>query len=511
MRLAACALSAVLLSGCSWLGMGGQSNGYGTSGGAYGVNCVPGQSASYGQYGQYGQGASYGYDAACAGGSYGVGQGYGGGYGAGQGFGGAYGAGLNGYGAGGAGFGQAGFGAGGAGFGPGGFGAGGAGFGPGGFGASGAGFGPGGAGFGPGGAGFGAGGAGFGPGGAGFGPAGFGAGGAGFGPGIVSPGLAAQGIGGGFGGNTVFSNGGVTTLGAGTQFGTAGFGGNVVGTQFANGQFVNGAAVQNVVGAPIYVPQPFAAPFGVPQLRGVGAALPFGFEVFGGTEFDIDGVAKPGKSRSPSDPGDGSVSPGIAGEFDNVDFNDAFSDGYTIGGAATYDLSRNTTLLASAAFSEKNGQTVDTGSFISGTYADPAHPTLAEFTPDIGAVDRDLEGSFSDFRQYTLEAGVRQYVGNGYGLRPYVGATGGFTYNNDVDVTQTYSDTGEVFAPKTEFIDSGWRPTAAGVIGAEMAVGPRAAIGVETGIRWRDGLKGDIVNNDDRFSIPLNLRGRVAF
>ena len=465
MRLAACALSAVLLSGCSWLGMGGQSNGFGTSGGAYGANCAPVQTASYSQhgqqFGQYGQaalyGGGYGIDPSCAGGSYGVAQGYGAqGYGTGAG---AYGAGfngVNGFGAGGASFGQAGFGAGGAG----------------------------------------------------VGQAGFGQGG--FGPGVVGSGLAAQGIGGGFGGNTAFANGGVTTLGAGAPFGASAYGGNVVGTQFNNGQYVNGAAVQNVVGAPIYVPQPYAAPFGVPQLRGVGAALPFGFEVFGGTEFDIDGTAFNGKERSPSDPGNGGASPGVAGEFNDADFNDVFSDGYTVGGAATYDLSRNTTLIASGTFSEKNGQTVDAGSFLSGTFT-TTPPNLANFTPDPNAVDRDLEAHFDDLEQYTLEAGVRQYVGNGYGLRPYVGATGGFTYNNDVDFTQTFSDTGQVFSPTTEFIDSGWRPTAAGVVGAELAVGPRAAIGVETGIRWRDGLKGEIVNNDDRFSIPLNLRGRLAF
>ena len=509
MRLAACALSAVLLSGCSWLGAGGQGSGFGTSAGAYGANCAPFQSGAYGQYGQqygqYGQAASYagGFDASCAGGSYGVAPGFG----------------QDGFGQGGfgqAGFGQAGFGAGGAGFGPGGFGQagfgpGGAGFGQGGFGPGGAGFGQAGfgqAGFGP--AGFGAGGAGFGPGGfgqagvaqAGFGQSGFGAGDAGFGQAgfgqagfgqgaVISQGLAAQGIGGGFAGNTAF-------------------GGNVVGTQFANGQFVNGAAVQNVVGAPIFVPQPFAAPFGVPQLRGVGAALPFGFEVFGGTEFDIDGVAFNGRERSPSDPGNGGASPGIAGEFDDVDFDDAFSDGYTIGGAATYDVSRDTTLIAQASYSDKNGRTVDAGSFQSGTFT-TTPPDLANFTPDMGAVDRDLEASFTDLEQFTLEAGVRQYVGNGFGLRPYVGATGGFTYNNDVDITQNFVDTGQVFSPTSEFIDSGWRPTAAGIIGAELAVGPRSAIGVETGIRWRDGLKGDIVNNDDRFSIPLNLRGRVAF
>ena len=72
-------------------------------------------------------------------------------------------------------------------------------------------------------------------------------------------------------------------------------------------------------------------------------------------------------------------------------------------------------------------------------------------------------------------------------------------------------DDGTVFSGPDEFIDSGWRPTAAGLVGVEAAVGNRAAVGVETGIRWRDGLKGDFVNNDDRFSIPLSLRGRLSF
>ena len=73
MRLAVCALSAVLLSGCSWLGMGG---GHGSAGGAYGANCVPTGTGFYN-----GNGA-YGGDACGPAGGYGVaGNGYGAGYG----------------------------------------------------------------------------------------------------------------------------------------------------------------------------------------------------------------------------------------------------------------------------------------------------------------------------------------------------------------------------------------------------------------------------------------------
>jgi len=463
MRLAVCALSAVLLSGCSWLGGGGSgfNDGFGASSGAYGANCAPGQAISYGQAGAYG-------GAGCVGGAYGVGQGFGGQGFAGQGF---AGQGFAGQGFGGQGFAGQGFT--------------GQGFGDQGF--AGQGF----AGQGFGGQGFAA------PGfaGQGFGQAGFGQ--TGFGPGAVGAGLTAQGIGGQFNGGN-FGTGGVTTLGSAAPFGAAALGGGIVGSQLANGQFVNGAAVQNVVGAPIFVPQPFAQPFGVPQLRGVGAPLPFGFEVFGGTEFDVDGTLATREVISPSFGGGGQ-----AGTFPAVSYSDAFSDGYTIGGAGTFDVSRNTTLLGQFSFSEKNGRTVDTGSFQAGTFN-----SAGVFTP-IDPAPRDLEGEFSDLRQYTIEGGVRQYVGGNTALRPYVGATGGFAYNNDVDLRQTFVADGTVF-DDSEFIQSGWRPTASAVAGAELAVGPRSAIGIESGIRWRDNLVAN-TDADDRWSIPVKLRGRVAF
>jgi len=312
--------------------------------------------------------------------------------------------------------------------------------------------------------------------------------------------LASQGVAGAYGANTVYSAGSATTLGAAAPYGTAAYGTNVVGTQMTSGQFVNGAYVQNVVGAPIYVPQPYPAPYGVAQLRGVGAAMPFGFEVFGGTEFDVAGDLVSDKAEGPSDGGGGR-----AGAFDAISYSDAFSEGFNVGAETSYDISRNTTLLASAAFSKREGRVVDTGSFESGVY----DPVTGAFTPDIGATARDLTGEFSDLEQYSIEGGVRQYVGHNVGFRPYVGASAGFAYNNDVTLTQTYVDDGTLFNEQ-EFIDSGWRPTAAGVVGAELAVGPRGAIGVETGLRWRDNLKANS-GGDDRLSIPVKLRGRLAF
>ena len=455
MRLAVCALSAVLLSGCSWLGTGGQSAGFGQSGGAYGVNCAP--SGAYG-------GAGYGADAGCGfGGGYDVsGAGYGAGYG-GYGAGAGYGAGYAGYDAGGFGPGAGGFGAGAGGFGPGGFGAGG--FGPGGVGAGGFDTG---AGFGTGVGGFGA--------------------GAGFGTGV-----------GGFG---------TTTLGAAAPFGSAVGGNGVVGTQFSNGQFINGAGVQTVQGAPIFVPQPFPSFVGVPQLRGVGggiaaAALPFGLGLLAGTEFNIGGDLTDPRPGGRADGGGGFAAP-----TPGISYDDAFGDLYTVGGTAEYDISRDTTLLGTFVYGEADGNSVENfGAFTPGTFDSQGNFTA---TTGPGSATRNLTGEFSDLETYTIEGGVRKYVGYNNAFRPYVTGKAGARRNNSVTLTQVDVADGSVFN-ESEFIDSGWNPTAAGLVGAEVAVGQRGAIGIESGIRWTDGLDVAGGGADDQWSIPLNLRGRVAF
>jgi len=405
MRLAVCALSAVLLSGCSWLGVGGQKNvGFNQGqGGAYGVNCGPTQ--GYAQQG-------YAQQVGCAPGQggYGVQQAYGG-----QGYG--------------------------------------------------------------------------------------------------QQAYAGQGYG----------QGSVQTLGSAAPYGAAVGNpyGNVVGTQLSNGQYVNGAAVQNVVGAPIYQAQPYAAAGAAccgPQLRGPARALPFGIEAGIGTSFGIGGDVFGGRPEfSPSGFGPATGGTGSTREVSaqpSISYNQAFDETIEYDVAGTYDISPNTTLLGRVGYSEANGQTVNLG---------------AAFDPNstLGFVDANnaapVFAEFDDLEQIKLEAGVRQYVGgfgNGVtGLRPYVGVTGGAIYNDDVDITQS-SDAfivpdgaGGVTSgidPSIAFIDGGWNPTASAVLGAEYQVGGRTAIGVEAGIRWQDNFD-TLTPSQDRWSVPVRLRGRVSF
>jgi len=292
----------------------------------------------------------------------------------------------------------------------------------------------------------------------------------------------------------------VTTLGAAAPYGAA----------LGGGQY-GGANVQTVQGAPIYVNQPYPV-YGNGGCAGgnfgggcgvVGAAQPFGLEAGVGTSFALGGDFVGAKAAGPAS--DGFGNPDLTGGTTGarvvsaqpaVTYGDAFSEAVELGLAATYDVGPNTTVLGRFGYAEANGRSVNIG-------------TVTE-----GGQTGDLIASFSDLETYTVEGGVRQYVGgfnNGLtGLRPYVGASAGFAYNNDVDVIQSSTAFANGSDPAIQLIDSGWNPTASAVVGAEWQVANSVAIGVESGIRWQDDYD-TALPSEDRWSVPVRLRGRVSF
>lgn len=328
------------------------------------------------------------------------------------------------------------------------------------------------------------------------GMAGYGAGAGGYsaGTGAYGPGMhgthglrGAQNTG-GYGYN---APGAGTMLGANTPYGSA------VGGQYAGG---GASSYQTVQGAPIYVQQPYPAHYGMNAGGGCGyamvpcggAALPFGIEAGVGTDFNIDGDVFPGEVAKPFLGGPGTVS-----DLAAVSYKDAYNEAVHYDLAATYDLDPRTTILGRIGYSEADGQNL-----LVGTVDDGAGTT------------EDLYAQFGDLEQVTLEGGVRRYMGgwnNSFsGVRPYVGATAGFTHNSSVDLTQSSATLVDPTLFTQEYIDAGWTPTASGVLGAEMQVGPRTALGVETGIRWSDDLDTNF-DTGDRWSVPVRLRGRVSF
>lgn len=475
MRLLAISLSAALLSGCSWFGYSGhkQEAGWGAyEGGQYG-QCASGTYGQSGQWSQYGQQGAHG--AGCYGAN-GYGQGMYGQAGYGQ-----AGYGQNGYGSGA--YGQNGYSAGGA------NGMYGAGYGQGGYGAGMSG----------------AGGA--------YGATGYGSGAYGTGAGMTGAGGSGM-YGAGYGIDA--ATGQPVTLGSGASYGSA------VGT-VADGQYAQYAGsgttvggVQQVMGAPIYVQQPYPVYYsgggssyyqgggfyrrgGGLRLRG-GQANPIGLGGFVGGDYAVNGNIFGGKSASPNNPDETLATARV--DSPEIAYDEAFEGGTVIGGGLEYDASRNTTVFANLAYQKNEGATFENGTFEPGTYDGSGNFTSS------GPVET-VTAEMSDLEQITIEGGVRQYVGGNLGFRPYVGASAGFTHNNRVDLTQ--SSSGGTLAPFTQsYIDEGWSPTAAGIVGAEMAVGPNAALGVETGLRWRDDLNTN-VESEDRWSVPLSVRGRIAF
>jgi hypothetical protein len=240
----------------------------------------------------------------------------------------------------------------------------------------------------------------------------------------------------------------------------------------------------------------------VPQLRGVpvavggfGGALPFGIEASIGTAFGVGGdiFSKKGAGSATNGLG-GSSSGRSVGAIANVSYADAFDNGTHYNLAATYDLNPSTTLLGQFGYATAEGQNVEIS------------------TATEGGTTAPLFAQFSDLEQYTVEGGVRKYLGGHHSaLRPYIGGTAGLTYTDDVDITQSSAAfPSGTDVPIAGFIEGGWEPTASGVVGAEMQLGGRSAIGIESGLRWTNN-NNSFLPTDDRWSVPVKLRGRVSF
>ena len=244
--------------------------------------------------------------------------------------------------------------------------------------------------------------------------------------------------------------------------------------------------------------QPYPSYYGVPQLRGVpvavggggGGAMPFGLELGFGTDVFLGGDIFTGEGAK------GNVS-----ALNAIGYDEAFEDAKSFDVATTYDLNRNTTLIGRFGYSQADS-------------AGPIKVGTVSSGQSGGTLTEDLYAEFSDLEQYTIEGGVRQYLGGWNhptgGFRPYVGATGGFTHTDDVFLTQSSETLVDPKVFTQQYVSGGWSPTAAGLIGAEWQVGGATALGVETGIRWTDALDTNL-KSDSAVSIPLRLRGRVSF
>ncbi|GLQ20878.1 hypothetical protein ACFFUB_08010 [Algimonas porphyrae] len=170
-------------------------------------------------------------------------------------------------------------------------------------------------------------------------------------------------------------------------------------------------------------------------------------------------------------------------------YSDAFKRGYRVSAGLARDVRPNTTVLARGFYKEAEGETgVPVGT--------------------IGAVT--VNGQFSDYKSYGAELGLRQYVGAGRsGLRPYLGATVGAEYIDDITLTT---------AAPIALNEAGWVPTASGTAGIEMPVSRTASLALESGIRWSGSqdraaaaTAAGYTDDGSKLSVPVTLRGSFRF
>ncbi|MEM7730140.1 MAG: hypothetical protein AAF311_12840 [Pseudomonadota bacterium] len=188
----------------------------------------------------------------------------------------------------------------------------------------------------------------------------------------------------------------------------------------------------------------------------------------------------------------------------NVDFKEAYKPGLRAEAGMSYALDPVTKITAMAFADEADGDGVVNFGTIGG---------------------QALTGQLSDYESKGIEVGVRRYFRPSpaplvRSVRPYIEGRVGASYQDAIVIQNASLGGAAVAGGQVGLYDSGWVPAAAGLVGIETPVSPRATVGIETGIRYTGkqdstDLTGTAFNgiNDgsDRWSMPLMLRTRYRF
>jgi len=229
------------------------------------------------------------------------------------------------------------------------------------------------------------------------------------------------------------------------------------------------------------------ASYPTPYYGGCGSTYkPQGCQTVGGTRIDVE------YSREQFVSGDIIEAGNVVGgdTYGAVGYKDAFKPGYRVSAGLTRDVNANTTVSARGFYKKAKAE-------------DP----FVVATNGGG----NVTGSFSDYKSYGAELGVRQYMGPSTGgLRPYLGATVGAAYVDDISLT-----TG---GGTTVLNDATWVPTASGTAGFEVPVSQTASLALESGIRWEGkqdraaaASAAGFTDDSSRLSVPVTLRGSFRF
>ncbi|MFB9372605.1 hypothetical protein ACFFUB_01390 [Algimonas porphyrae] len=215
-----------------------------------------------------------------------------------------------------------------------------------------------------------------------------------------------------------------------------------------------------------------------------------------GASFNVGGDAVTGS--------DGTVA---ASAVRDVDFDEAYDTGQRAELGLSYALAPDTKVTAMGFIDEADSAGVFNWGTVNG-----------------GQV---MTGALSDYRSTGVELGLRKYFRPTAApivrsVRPYVEGRVGAAYQDGIAIQNATIGGVAVGAP-IAFQDSGWVPSAAGLVGLETPLTRYSTIGLETGIRYTgggdanttsinvaNGLAG-VNQGGERISVPLMLRGRYRF
>lgn len=258
--------------------------------------------------------------------------------------------------------------------------------------------------------------------------------------------------------------------------------------------WIAGAAMAGLmVGGPA-----LAAPLESGAWRGsvtAGVERPVGGDVHGGAISPIANL--------------GPLNPALAGVSAELriqarSFDDIYEDATTYGVELARGIGGNREIFGAIRRIEADEGSVQVG----GAFV----PALATTLP--------VFGRFGEFKATALEAGVRQYFGEG-ALQPYVAGRAGVARVDAINATFTIP-AAAITIPNARFYDDSTAVTLGADVGVSYAVTDRFSIAAETGLRWQSKLSDDdssiaglglarINDEGDRLSVPVTVRAMVAF
>ena len=226
-----------------------------------------------------------------------------------------------------------------------------------------------------------------------------------------------------------------------------------------------------------------------------------------GADFQVGGDVHGGATALVPDLGP--LNPALAGvdaelRIQPRSFDEIYGEGMNIGAEFAYGMMNNGEAFGAIRYMKADEGKVQVG----GAFVPALDTTLPVF------------GTFSDYESWAIEAGYRQYFGDGP-LKPYLAGRVGAVFTDKITATFEIPDGGITIAD-APFYDSSTSFTVGIDVGLSYAVSDMVTLQAETGIRHITKLEDDdsaigglglasINNVGERTYMPLTVRARFAF